>query len=258
MINLLILISLFLVASLMVAIIVIILYYMEKIKTYIGVFFIYFSLAMMLTMFIGASIYLFSPSSTSLAIAFGVNMAIMISALAYFFIIAEEIAKIRFNGQRIHVVFFSILVVINEILMGTTFGLAEFGSVRFSTPYDAFYNSVNSYWFFYPMMAEMLAFYLIHYLRGLTFREIFPLIGVAAFPPTAFNYTDWFYSAVVLSLGFSALGILSSKRLLRYIYSALALTILLTLINPIPYDALIITSMIIYYNYILTSTLTKH
>jgi hypothetical protein len=69
----------------MVIIIVLILYYIEKIKTYVGVFFIYFSLVMMITMFIGASVYLISPSTLWLAIAFGINTFTMIPLIVYFY-----------------------------------------------------------------------------------------------------------------------------------------------------------------------------
>ncbi|MEM0305325.1 MAG: hypothetical protein QW685_10035 [Saccharolobus sp.] len=251
MVNLLIL---SLIASLMVAIIVLILYYIEKIRTYVGVFFIYFSLIMMITMFLGASIYLYSPSNLTLAIAFAINMSIMIVLIVYFFIIAKKLIHKPFNGEKPHVVVFSFLVVLNEILMGSTFGIAQFGSEYFSTPYNAFYYSINSYWFFYPMMAEMLAFYIIHYIRGLQYKELLPLIGIAAFPPTVFNYPNWFYSALIFSLIFSVLGVLSSRK---YIYLALAITILLNFVNAIPYDILIIASMTWYYSQILSITL-KH
>lgn len=244
-------------ASVMVAFIVLILYYIEKIKTYIGVFFIYFGLLMMLTMFIGAVIYLYSPSNTSLAIAFGVNMAIMVSVLAYFFIVAEKIASQRFNGEKKHILSFAILVVLNEILMGTTFSLAQFGLKYFLTLYDAFNTSINSVWFFYPMMAEMLAIYLIHYLKGFYFKELFPLIGIATFPPTVFNFTDWVYSSLVLSLGFSLLGVLTAKNIWRYIYIVLAIGTITTLLNPVPYDLIIIFSMILYYRYVLSATQTN-
>lgn len=252
------LIVLSLIASIMVAVIVVILYYMEKIRTYVGVFFVYFSLAMMLTMFLGASIYLFSPSTLSLAIAFGINMAVMITTLAYFFTIAEELVNKSFNGLNIHIISFSVLVVLNEILMGSTFGIAQFGREYFITPYDAFYYSINSYWFFYPMMAEMLAFYLIHYIKGMVYKELFPLIGVAAFPPTAFSYFQWFYSATFFSLAFSTIGILTSKGIWRYVYLGVIIGVLLNFINAIPYDLIIITSMVMYYSHILSATLTRH
>jgi len=87
----------------------------------------------------------------------------------------------------------------------------------------------------------------LHYLRGLTYREVFPLIGVAAFPPTAFDYQDWFYSALIFSLGFSVFGIMISKDLWRYVYSVLAVCILILFFNTIAYDVAIITSMILYY-----------
>jgi len=235
------------IASIMVIIIVLILYYIEKIKTYVGVFFIYFSLVMMITMFIGASVYLISPSTLWLAIAFGINTFTMIPLIVYFLLKVSKFSNTKFNRERLHIVIFSLLLVLNEILMGSTFGIAQFGPSKFSTLYYAFYYSINSYWFFYPMMAEMLVLYLLHYLRGLTYREVFPLIGVAAFPPTAFDYQDWFYSALIFSLGFSVFGIMISKDLWRYVYSVLAVCILILFFNTIAYDVAIITSMILYY-----------
>lgn len=231
----------------MVAIIVLILFYIEKIRTYVGVFFVYFSLTMMIAMFVGASIYLLYPSRVSLAIAFGINTFIMIPLIAYFLLKIAKLANTPFRGERTHVVIFSILLVLNEILMGTTFGIAQFGFSRFSNLYYSLYFSINSYWFFYPMMAEMLALYLLHYLKGSINRELFPLIGLATFPPTAFDYQEWFYSALIFSLAFSILGSILSKRLWRYVYLMLILSELILLINAIPYDIAIAISMILYY-----------
>ncbi|QGA53218.1 hypothetical protein GFS03_00685 [Sulfolobus sp. E5-1-F] len=239
------------IASIMIIIIILILYYIEKIKTYVGVFFIYFSLIMMITMFIGASVYLISPSTLSLAIAFGINTFIMIPLIVYFLLNIRNFVNKKFNRERVHIVIFSLLLVLNEVLMGLTFGIAQFGPSKFSTLYYAFYYSINSYWFFYPMMAEMFALYLLHYLRGLTYREVFPLIGVATFPPTIFDYQEWFYSAIIFSLGFSTFGVIFSKNFWRYVYSVLAVCILILLFNPIAYDLVIIVSMILYYIYLL-------
>ncbi|WP_238842131.1 hypothetical protein [Sulfolobus sp. E11-6] len=151
-------------ASIMALAIATILYSVAIVSTKIGTFFLYFSLTMMLTMLIGASIYLFSPSNETFGIAFGINMASMILLLGYFFAVAENLAeRMNFNGYHFYTL--SALAVINEVLMGLTFGLAQFGAKPFSTIILGLYNSLNSYWFFYPMMAEMLSLYLIAYIK---------------------------------------------------------------------------------------------
>lgn len=246
------------IASLMVAVIVFILYYIENIKSMIGLYFSYFGLVMMLSMFIGAIIYLYNPSNITLAIAFAENMVIMISFLAYFFIIAEELVKQPIRNLRYHIYVLSTLAVLNEILMGSTFVLAQFGKSLFSSVYSSFYSSVNSYWFFYPMMVEMLSLYLIQYIRGVNLKSLLPLIGVTSFPPTAFNIREWFLFGVVMTMAVSALGIVSSGRnLWRYIYSIILLATLGTFINPIPYDICVIIAMILYYSTIFSSTMMK-
>ncbi|NON61925.1 hypothetical protein, partial [Acidianus sp. RZ1] len=226
-----------------------ILYYITKIRTYIGLFFSYFALLMMLTMFLGASIYLYSPSNVSLAVAFAVNMGVMITVLAYFFAIAENISERKLHVSSIHVYSISLLAVLNEVLMGSTFGLAQFGSRLFSTPYNAFYYSINSYWFFLPMMSEMIGFYVIHYLRGLQYPYLLPLVGVTAFPPTAFNVSNWFPFAVIMTLGISAYGVFFSKRRdWKYVYLSLIVTGVILIINALPYDLNVVIAMTLYYS----------
>lgn len=250
-----------LIAYAMVAIIILILYFTTRIKTFIGLFFLYFSLAMMLTMFLGASIYIYSPSNTTLAIAFAINMALMIFLLTYFFAIAENISERSLTNNPINIYGISVLLVANEVLMSTTFGLAQFGPKYFSSAYGAFYYTINSYWFFYPMMAEMLGFYLIHYVKGQQFQQLLPLVGVTAFPPTAFNVQDWFPFALVLTLGASAYGMFLNRKRERlwwfYIYLSLIFTSLLLLVNAIPYDINVIIAMVMYYATILFQTFEK-
>ena len=91
---------LILVASLMVVAIVIILYLVEKVRNYAGFWFIIFLLVMMVSMFVSASIYLNSPSSLSLALAFLTNSIVMVAFLVPFFIKAKELALRRYNGKN--------------------------------------------------------------------------------------------------------------------------------------------------------------
>jgi hypothetical protein len=241
----------------MVAVILLILFYIVRIRTYVGMFFAYFGLAMMLTMFVGASVYLYSPSNTSLAVAFGVNMAVMLGLLTYFFAIAEDMQKKKLTHTSLNTMSVSLLLVTNEVFMSTAFGLAQFGPKLFSSPYGSFYYTVNSYWFFYPMMAEMLGFYLIHYLKGEQFPQLLPLVGVTSFPPTAFNTQGWFPFAVAVSLGASGYGFAYSfkgRGLWTYIYASLLITTALLLVTPIPYDVDIVVTMVLYYYAILSKT----
>ncbi|MCG3109062.1 hypothetical protein L3N51_01352 [Metallosphaera sp. J1] len=234
------------IASLMVAVIVVLLYYVFKVTTKIGTFFLYFAFLMMAFMLIGASIYLFNPTETNLGIAVGVNMASMILLLGYFFAVAERLTD-RIEFKWYHYYSLSGLVVFNEGLMGLTFGLAQFGVRSFSSPVSALDNSLNSYWFFYPMMAEMLSLYLISLSRGKNNLSLFPLIGISTFPPVIFeNLLIWRYFSLVASLGFSVVGI-AFKGKWRYIYVLLALGSLLSLITPWLFDVGIISGMIQYY-----------
>ncbi|MCH1771239.1 MULTISPECIES: hypothetical protein [Metallosphaera] len=234
------------IASLMVAIIVALLYYVFKVTTKIGTFFLYFAFFMMAFMLVGASIYLFNPTETNLGIAVGVNMASMILLLGYFFAVAERLTE-RIEFKWYHYYSLSGLVVVNEALMGLTFGLAQFGVKSFSSLVSAVDNSLNSYWFFYPMMAEMLSLYLISLSRGRNNLSLFPLIGISTFPPVIFqNLLIWRYFSLIASLGFSVVGI-TFKGYWRYIYVVLALGSLLSIITPWLFDLGILAGMIEYY-----------
>ncbi|MEM0071937.1 MAG: hypothetical protein QXR86_01000 [Metallosphaera sp.] len=232
-------------ASLMVVIIVVILYYVFKVRTKLGLFFLYFGFFMMSLMLIGASVYLFNPSQTNLGIAVGLNMTSMVLLLAYFFAVAEKLTE-NVNLKWYHLYSLSSLVVFNEALMGLTFGLAQFGKEPFLTPVSAMYNSLNSVWFFYPMMVEMLTLYLILLKRGNNL-SLFPFIGVAAFPPVIFqDLIIWRYFSLLASLGFSILG-LTFKGTWRYIYLLTTVGSISTLFTPWIYDVAILVGMIAYY-----------
>jgi hypothetical protein len=233
-------------SSLMVAVIVVLLYYVYRVITKLGVFFLYFSFVMMAFMLVGASVYLYSPSETSLGVAVGVNMASMILLLAYFFAVAERLTE-EFTMREVHYYSLAGLVVLNEGLMGLTFGLAQFGRTPFSDLALALYNSLNSYWFFYPMMAEMLSLYFILLSRRRAPLELFPLIGITAFPPTIFTgLLIWRYTALVMGLGMSALG-LTFKSRLRLLYIVTILGVITTVYTPWLFDTSIIAGMVLYY-----------
>ncbi|MBB5254286.1 hypothetical protein [Sulfurisphaera ohwakuensis] len=239
-------------ASIMVMAIIATLIFAINGRSYTRVFFVYFILGMMMLMLVGAVLYLLSPSQESLEIAFGINMIYMIIVLAYYFMIAEDISNRVINNLKLHSVALGILVVINEILMGTTFTLAQYGRGLFTTVLSSVYYSVNSLWFFYPMMVEMLGLYLYHFIRGDIFKNLFALIGVATFPPTIFSFYEWVYTSIGFSVIFSIIGILNSDKTWKIIYGLLALTTLLVFISPYPYDAMIIISMIFYYSKTIT------
>ncbi|BBD72219.1 hypothetical protein HS1genome_0608 [Sulfodiicoccus acidiphilus] len=239
-------------AGVMVVAIVAVLSYVSRVKTQVGLFFLYFAFIMMITMLIGASVYLYSPSDTTLGVAVGVNMAAMIAALSYFFSTAESLTR-RVVLRDFVLGTVAALVVLNEGLMGTTFGLAQFGTSPFSTPFEGFLSSVNSYWFFYPMMAEMLSLYLILERRGVRLGAAYALVGATAFPPTAFDLTQWRLVTPFLTLMVCGLGLLLSKGVWRGVYAAVAASAMMTFFTEVPYDLAIAVAMGYFYFYALSA-----
>jgi hypothetical protein len=229
----------------MVVAIVIILYLVEKVRNYASFWFIIFLLVMMISMFVSASIYLNSPSSLSLALAFLTNSIVMVAFLVPFFIKAKELALRRYNGKNDSLT--SALAVLNEVIMGYTFELAQYGKSIFSSPLSYFTLSINNYWFYYSMMAEMFTLYLIYYLRGVkreVLTQIFPIVGITASPPILLDDKVWFYSSLLMSLGFCALGFRSR---LNYLYVAMAIALLTTFFTPVIYELILLYSMYTYY-----------
>jgi hypothetical protein len=229
----------------MVVAIVIILYLVEKVRNYAGFWFIIFLLVMMISMFVSASIYLNSPSSLSLALAFLTNSIVMVAFLVPFFIKARGLALRRYNGKNDRLI--SALAVLNEVIMGYTFELAQYGNSIFSNPLSYFTLSINNYWFYYSMMAEMFTLYLIYYLRGVkreVLTQIFPIVGITASPPILLDDKVWFYSSLLMSLGFCALGFRSR---LNYLYVAMAIALLTTFFTPVIYELVLLYSMYTYY-----------
>lgn len=236
------------VAGGMVAAIVAVLIMAANARTYTRMFFVYFALGMMILMLSGAALYLYYPSEETLGIAFGVNMVYMLGVLAYYFIIAEEVSGRELSNFGLHSVLIGVLVVVNEALMGATFTLAQYGRGPFSTPLASLYNSINSYWFFYPMMAEMLGLFLYHLSRGYLLKSLFPLVEMTAFPPTLFSPFNLVLASSGLSVASSLLGIYySGDSVLKAAYGILAVVSAAALVTPYPYDAAVVASMALYF-----------
>lgn len=239
------------IASVMVVVIVAILYMSERVKNYAGLYLVYFLLGMMAIMFLSAIYYLYYPSSLSLALAFLTNSIYMVSLLVPFFLIAKKLASKEYRGG--HEIYISVLAVINEFLMGYTFNLAYLGRTYFENTLDVFNYSVNSFWFFYPMMAEMLSLYIINYIRnGNVRKDLFPLIGIATFPPILLAVPYWVYSTIAITLGLCLIGLFNSKEMgLRIVYLILVIGTLLTFFTPYLYELAILSGMVLYYQKVL-------
>lgn len=239
------------IAGVMVGIIVLVIYYVPEARTLIGGFLVYFVILMMSTMFLGATIYLLSPSEVTLGIAVGVNMAAMIAALGYFFSVAENL-QVTMKRRKLFYSLVSVLLVITEYLMGLTFYVAQFLSQQEAVGQvllRSLVDSLSSYWFFYPMMLEMLSLYIILYLQQAEVRELFPLIGVTTFPPGAFTFKGWDYTSAVLSTAISIFGVVISRKISwRLLYGLAAFSSLVTLaVGPILFDLIVASSMVYYY-----------
>jgi len=116
----------------MVVAIVVILYLVERVRNYAGFWFMTFLLLMMISMFVGASIYLNSPSNVSLALAFLTNSIVMIAFLTPFLLKIKDLASRSYNGKDDGLI--SALAILNEVTMGYTFELAQYGKSVFSNP----------------------------------------------------------------------------------------------------------------------------
>ena len=97
------------------------------------------------------------------------------------------------------------------------------------------------------MMAEMLTFYLPRYTEGFTYKELLSLVGITRSRVTLFSSPQRFLPSVVFLVTFSALGILNVKGLWKSIRITILLGTLFTFINAIPYNLLIVFSMVNYY-----------
>ncbi len=232
-----------LIAGIMVAVIVFLLHEAEEVKTKLGFSLVIFGFIMMITMFIGASLYLISPTSVSLAEAILLNNFTMVAYILSVFPFLKKF-KVRFSLSASLSILVSLLAVVNEIMMSLTFNIA----CKFP---DLLYETFNGGWFFYPMMAEMLSLFLIHYIKGKFFRCLFPLIGITSFPPTLLDNAKWFYSALAISLILTLIGIIESKSLVKIIYAILIISLISLFAFPQLYDSAIVTSMVTFYYTIL-------
>ncbi|BDC17668.1 hypothetical protein HS5_05580 [Acidianus sp. HS-5] len=229
-----------------------ILYFVENVmRNYVHLFFVYFALLMMALMLLGASIYLYSPSSLTLGVAVGINMVFMIVILGYFFAIADEISEKKTPISDFHKYFIALLLVINEALMGTTFTLAQVGKSIFISPLEDISSSLNSVWFFYPMMVEMLSVFMFAYTTnydsGKLLISLIPLIGITSFPPLLFDLNIWKLSSIFIDIALGVLGIMTSEKSWKYAYLFIILSVITTAINLKPIFCITIASIMVYY-----------
>ncbi|MQL56216.1 hypothetical protein [Acidianus ambivalens] len=238
-------------AGVMVVAIIGIIYFVENVmRNYVHVFFTYFALIMMALMLLGAIIYLYSPSELTLGIAVGINMVFMIVILGYFFAIADEIEEKKNPISNIHRYFIALMLVINEALMGTTFTLAQFGNNIFSSPLQDVSSSLDSIWFFYPMMIEMLSLFIIAYVNNYDndkLMMLIPFIGITSFPPLLFNINAWKMSSIIIDIALGILGFMKSEKNWKLIYSVLILSVLTSTISLKPVFCIAIAFTMVYY-----------
>ncbi|BBG23062.1 hypothetical protein IC006_0346 [Sulfuracidifex tepidarius] len=250
------LVTLVVIASLMVLAIIGVIYFVErKMQTYTHVFMAEFFMLMMATMFVGAMIYLYNPSTFSLGIGVGINMVSMIIALAAFFSVVDNLSR-PIKDKRIFPLI-SLSIVIDEILMGSTFQLAESG--KFVSPIQGIDSSLNSVWFFYPMMTEMLFLFLVK-LNGLSGNKLplylLPVIVVTAMPPTLLQVPLWRYYSIFIDIAFLGYGMISSSiPSWRVLYALIGIGIVSTFLGTgIPFGISLSVSMIYYYYSIFSSS----
>ncbi|AWR96932.1 hypothetical protein DFR86_04735 [Acidianus sulfidivorans JP7] len=247
-------------ASIMVTAIAGIIYYTEmKTRTYVQLFFSFFVLIMMYLMLVGAIVYLYSPSTFSLGIAVAINMIPMIIILALFFSIAENLSRQIILTRKINIAF-SLLLVLNEALMGGVFSLAQLGISVFKNVVVDISIPLNSVWFFYPMMIEMLfTIILSSTLSKDTFYNLiyfaFPAIGVAAFPPTILNFNLWIFSALGIDMIFVIYGILKANKEWKILYSLLMISLIPIIFNFYIFFGIMMSVIMVFYYYTILSEL---
>ncbi|MEM3671034.1 MAG: hypothetical protein QW767_04740 [Thermoprotei archaeon] len=155
-----------------------------------------FVLVMMLSMFLGASFYMLYPGQISLAYVVGGNMFVMVIGLVIILnSFGEESAEKPFN-RRLWTPIVSVLLILNESMMGLVFHQAQDGLLLAPTPAGQLTGlvdlSVNTYWFFTPMMAEMISAFTMIEARSATINGVYTgLVGATAFPPTLLGYPSW-------------------------------------------------------------------
>jgi len=187
----------------------------EQAKSYLRYAINIFVLAMMASMFVGATIYYLQPSFQNLWIAIGFNQLVMwIAAIPILSsLIGEERGK-PIKRKSITTLIF--LVLVNEFFMGWAFGLItqpDLYSINLmlSSPLTLFANVINSYWFIFPMGTEMiLTTYLLKKgtFRGFLIVALFQAL-IMIFTPTAISSDLWMnLSTVVGSVVMTILFIL--------------------------------------------------
>lgn len=212
--------SLSIIASLMVIYIVYSIKWFDEVKNALKYSINLFVLAMMGSMFVGATIYYIYPSFESFWIAIGFNQMIM-------WIAAIPILSSLIGGERDSIVkrknvaALIFLIFVNEFFMGWTFGLLTNPSLyslelMLSSPITLFANVITSYWFIFPMGAEMILTTFL--LRKDTFKEFLTVVifqsAIMIFTPTAIESEIWmYYSSYIGTFVMIALYILILQRL---------------------------------------------
>lgn len=241
--------ELVLIASVMVLTLTGLIYLIErKMKTYTHAFLLGFAFLMMGTMFIGAIIYMYFPTTFSLGIAVAINMVPMIIVLAAFFSVADNLSRGITDRKVIYLL--SVSIVVDEVLMGSTFQIAQFG--KFSSPLQGIDSSLNSVWFFYPMMVEMffLFFVKVDEMSGSkTPVFLLPIIAVAALPPTLIDVSIWKYFSSLIDLTIAGFGLLTSPKSWKFVYSAICIAVISALIGAdYLFGSILALSMVYYYS----------
>lgn len=175
-----------------------------------------FVLVMMATMFLGAGAYISSPGEVTLAYAVGGNMFAMVIGLVIILnSFSEEAEERRFNRKKWTPVF-SILLIFNEALMGFVFHEAQSGLSLDSSALGASVGTVNAavntYWFFTPMMAEMVSAITLVKNRSKGLNGVYVgLVGATAFPPTLIDSKSWVPIGFALTLAALAYSLVLSR-----------------------------------------------
>jgi len=182
------------IACSMVALIAWVIRFAPVLVYYTQLFVILFVLTMMVSMFLGASVYLFYPSSLSLSAILGENMFVMVLGLIYVFENLQRPAK-TVSGVWWRFAL-AILIVLNEFLMGFVFNTAQNGASILKLGSDFLKSlvndSVNNYWFFLPLAAELVS------VKKITKRLFYVFLAASmAFSPTILTSKLWHEASMI-------------------------------------------------------------
>jgi hypothetical protein len=176
---------------------------------------IVFGVAMMVSMFVAAAVYIASPSGLVLAYAVGANMLVMVVGLVYI-LSGLDAAEVRGFNRRAYTKYFTALILVNEASMGFVFVEAQGQAAWLTTaplrviPANVVASSVNTYWFFVPLFFEMLsaAYYSKIFTRN-GMEVYYAVMASTLLSPTLFKTVYWELVGLIVLLALS--GYLSSK-----------------------------------------------